>query len=210
VSGFDWGINFGTVLFFDFVKKVLILSIIIFTLCFSLKAQSNNLLVADFNKGETNLGEQFGTWDKDANDSTQGCKMSFAKEDALSAKDGKSLQLDYDVDSPYPAYNGFWLKINNAKASDFDTLSFYVKGDANKGFTSKIKIEIKDKKGGKAEFLVENITDQWQKISLTLDKRSFAPNQPKPFTEFVIVFDDLNTRPKTGRIYIDQIEFSKG
>jgi hypothetical protein len=210
VSGFDWGINFGTVLFFDFVKKVLILSIIIFNLCFSLKAQSNNLLVADFNRTETNLGEQFGTWDKDANDLTQSCKMSFAKDDALGAENGKSLQLDYDVDSPNPAYNGFWLKISNAKAVDFDTLSFYVKGDADKGFTPRIKIEIKDKKKGKATFLVENLTSHWQKISLTLDKHSFSKNQPRPFTEFVIVFDDINSLPKTGRLLIDQIEFTKG
>lgn len=191
------------------MKKILISSIALFSLCISLKAQSNNLIIADFSKSETNLGEQFGTWDKDAADSTQSCKMSFAKDDALDVEDGKSLQLDYDVDSPNPAYNGFWLKISNAKSADFDTLSFYVKGDTNKGFTSKIKIEIKDKKGGKSEFLVEKITDKWQKISLTLDKHSFAPNQPKPFAEFVIIFDDINSRPKTGRIFVDQIEFSK-
>ena len=135
--------------------------------------------------------------------------MSFAAEDALGEKDGKSLQSDYDVDSPNPAYNGFWLKISNAQVADFDTLSFYVKGDSAKGFASKIKLEIKDKRQGKATFLVENITARWQKISLTLDKKGFIPNQPKPFAELVIVFDDLNSHPKTGRILIDQIEFSK-
>lgn len=191
------------------MKKVLILSAVIFSFSFLIKAQSSKLLIADFNKSETSLGEQFGIWDKDANDFTQSCKMSFAKDDALGEKEGKSLQLDYDVDSPNPAYNGFWLKINKAKTADFDTLSFYVKGDESKGFTPRIKIEIKDKKGGKASFLVENITDKWQKISLTLDKRSFDLNQPNPFTEFVIVFDDINSRPKTGRIFVDQIEFSK-
>ncbi len=110
-------------------------------------AQANKLTIADFDKGErnTNLGEDFGAWNKDENDSTQGCKMSFAKDDALGNEKGKSLQLDYDVDSPNPAYNGFWLKLSNAKAADFDTLSFYIKGDANKGWTSKIKIEIKEK-----------------------------------------------------------------
>jgi hypothetical protein len=172
-------------------------------------AQADKLVIADFNQNQTKLGESFGTWDKDANDLTQSCKMSFAKDDALGAENGKSLQLDYDVDSPNPAFNGFWLKLSTAKVADFETLSFYVKGIANKGFTSKIKIEIKDKKKGKATFLVENITAQWQKISLTLDKRSFSENQPKPFEEFVIVFDDLNSSPKTGRILIDQIEFSK-
>lgn len=179
--------------------------------CVITNAQSNKLVVADFNQGEnlTNFGESFGAWDKDANDLTQSCKMSFAADDALGEKNGKSLELDYDVDSPNPAYNGFWLKISNAKIADFDTLSFYLKGDANTGFTSKIKIELKDKKKGKATFFVENITAQWQKISLILDTKSFDKNDSKPLEEFVIVFDDLNSKPKTGRIFIDQIEFSK-
>ncbi|HRH45233.1 MAG TPA: carbohydrate binding domain-containing protein [Pyrinomonadaceae bacterium] len=179
--------------------------------CAVSNAQSNKLVVADFDRGEnlTNLGESFGTWDKDANDATQSCKMSFAKDDALGEKNGKSLELDYDVDSPNPAYNGFWLKISNAKIAEFETLGFYLKGDADKGFTSKIKIELKDKNNGKGTFFVENITNQWQKISLTLGKRNFSLNQTKPLEEFVIVFDDINSSPKTGRIYFDQIEFSK-
>ena len=193
------------------MSKVFVFLILICSYCLVLNAQSNKLVIADFNKGDklTNLGEDFGTWDKDANDLTQGCKMSFAKDDALALTGGKSLQLDYDVDSPNPAYNGFWLKISTAQVADFDTLSFYVKGDTQKGFTPKIKIELKDKRHGKAGFFVENITDKWQKISLTLDPRSFDKNQPKPFEEFVVVFDDINSRPKTGRILIDQIEFSK-
>lgn len=179
--------------------------------CAVSNAQSNKLVIADFNQGEnlTNLGESFGTWDKDANDATQSCKMSFAADDALGEKNGKSLELDYDVDSPNPAYNGFWLKISNAKIAEFETLGFYLKGDAVKGFTSKIKIELKDKNNGKTTFFVENITDQWQKISWTLDKQSFAENQSKPLEEFVIIFDDINSSSKTGRIFIDQIEFSK-
>lgn len=193
------------------VSKVFVFLILICSYCLVLNAQSNKLVIADFNKGDklTNLGEDFGTWDKDPNDLTQGCKMSFAKDDALALIGGMSLQLDYDVDSSNPAYNGFWLKISTAQVADFGTLSFYVKGDTQKGFTPKIKIELKDKRHGKASFFVENITDKWQKISLTLDPRSFDKNQPKPFEEFVVVFDDINSHPKTGRILIDQIEFSK-
>lgn len=187
----------------------LVLIVFILSSAFFIKAQSINLIVADFNKSKTNLDEVFGTWDKDSNDSTQSCKMSFAKDDALGDSNGKSLQLDYDVDSPNPAFNGFWLKMSSAKVVEFDTLSFFIKGDVKKGFTPQIKIEIKDKKKGKATFLVENITDKWQKISLTLDKRLFSDNQTKPFEEFVIVFDDITSQPKIGRIYIDQIEFSK-
>ena len=174
-------------------------------------AQTKLLVVADFNDEEnvSNLGGTFGTWDKDSNDKSQGCRMTFVKDDALGIKDGMSVLLNYYVDSPNPAYNGFWLNISSVQVANFDTLSFYVKGDAKKGFTPKIKIELKDKRHGKASFFVENITDKWQKISLTLDVKSFDKNQPKPFEEFLVVFDDVNSRPKTGAILIDQIEFSK-
>jgi len=192
--------------------RVLLFSALAFvTFSFSAKAQSKILVVADFEKGErtTRLGEEVGTWDGFPNDSTQGCTMKFEADDALGMSGGRSVRLDYDVDSPNPAYNGFWVKIGNADVSGFDTVSFYVKGDGQKGFTSKIKVELKDKKHGKASFLVENITDKWQKISLTLDPHSLDPNQKQPFEEFVIVFDDINSRPKTGSLLFDQIEFSK-
>ncbi len=175
------------------------------------KSQPKVLVLADFDNDNqhTNLGEDFGTWDGFPSDSSQSCKIKLAEDDALGKEKGKSLQLDYDVDSPNPAYNGFWMKIGKAKVLDFEVLSFYLKGDSKKGFTSKIKVELKDKKRGKATFWVDNMTEKWQKISLNLDTRNFIPNQPQPFEEFVIVFDDINSRPKSGRLFIDQIEFSK-
>lgn len=184
--------------------------LIVFAAIPDARAQTRTLIITGFDNGgrSTDLGEDFGTWDGFPNDPTQSCKMVFATDDAFGKIGGKSLQLDYDVDSPNAAYNGFWLKIERAEIKGLDTLSFYVKGDRQKGFTTKIKIELKDKKHGKATFLVENITDQWQKISLTLDPRSIDKDQKKPFEEFVIVFDDINSRPKTGRLLIDQIEFS--
>ncbi|MEP6847489.1 MAG: hypothetical protein ABI999_01445 [Acidobacteriota bacterium] len=194
-----------------FVKQTAFLLIVLAAgFAFEAKAQSNVLVVADFDKGEriTKLGEELGTWNGFPNDTTQGCEMKFVTEDALDKDHGRSVQLDYDADSANPAYNGFWVKIGNVDVSGLDTLSFYIKGDNAKGFTPKIKIELKDKKHGKANFLVENISDKWQKISLTLDPRSLDTDQKKPFDEFVVVFDDVNSRPKTGRILIDQIEFS--
>ncbi len=182
-----------------------------FGLAFGTRAQTESVLITDFDKGEktTILGEDFNIWEGFPNDLTQGCKLKFANDDALGKENGKSIRLDYDVDSPNPAYNGFWLKLSKAPVANFTTLSFYVKGDAAQGFTPKIKIELKDKNRGKANFFVENITDKWQKISLTIDPRSFSENQLKPFEEFVIVFDDVNSRPKSGRILIDYLVFSR-
>lgn len=169
--------------------------------------QQGGLLIADFDsrKNSGNLGGSFGTWDKDPNDPTQGCRMSFAGDDALGSKDGMSVRLDYDVDSPNPAFNGFWLKLDHADVSNYRALSFYLKGDATTGYTPKIKVEIKDKKGGQETSFIEGITDQWRRFSVPLKiDRSIK----KPLSEFTIVFDDINSRPKRGTIMIDAIEFT--
>lgn len=173
-------------------------------------AQPRTLVIADFDNGKkpNNLGEDFGTWEKDPADKTQSCLMSFANSDALGKIDGKSLHLEYDVDSPNPAYNGFWMKIGKAASTSKEVLSFYIKGDKEKGFTSTIKVEIKDKKKGKATFSISNINEHWQKITLKLPENMFDEVQTRPFEEFVVVFDDLNSQPKRGAIFLDQIEIA--
>ena len=175
-------------------------------LCPRVLAQET-LAVADFNKpgSSSNIGSAFGTWDKDPNDATQSCRMKFVKDDAIGSKEGMSVRLEYDVDSPNAAYNGFWLKLDNADTSNYRILHFYIRGDAETGFTSRIKIEIKDKRGGKDTHVVENISEKWQKISIPLKPdRSIK----KQLLEFTIVFDDVTSRPKKGAILIDEIEFS--
>lgn len=178
-------------------------------ICSPVSAQNKFIVVADFNKqvNSGNIGGEFGTWDKDPNDATQGCRMTFVKDDALGSKDGMSVRLDYDVDSPNPAYNGFWLKLDSVEAANYDTLSFYIKGDAVVGFTNKIKVEIKDQKRGKATHVVEGISETWKKISIPL---KFDRSIKKPFSEFTIIFDDIASRPKRGAILLDEIEFTGG
>lgn len=165
------------------------------------------LVIADFDTGDkpNNIGGDFGSWDKDPNDETQGCKMSFVEDDAMGDAMGYSLRLDYDVDSPNPAYNGLWMKLNNLDASAYNTLNFYMKGQGN--FTKRVKIELKDSTGKSSPFILSGVTDQWQKFSIPFEK--FAKIQDwKSLSEFVVVFDDINSNPKTGTINLDQVTLS--
>lgn len=185
--------------------SVLTLAVLFIALAFiPSSAQSSTIVVADFDsrQSRTNAGGQFGTWDKDPNDRSQSCVMTFAADDALAKKGGASVRLAYDVDSSSPAYNGFWLKLDGVKTDGYDALTFYIRGDAETGFTSRIKVEIKDKKG-KNTSTIDGISDRWQKISIPLRAEKGAIN------EFTIVFDDVNSRPKQGAILIDNIELSR-
>lgn len=172
--------------------------------------QGNELMIADFDSGDkpNNIGGDFGAWNKDPNDDTQGCEMSFADEDAAGKKDGKSIRLDYDVESTNPAYNGFWMKFNGMDASAYKTLNFYIRGDAQAGFSKRVKIELKDTSNKPSPYLVSGITDKWQKISVPFEKFRRVTDW-KAMNEFTVVFDDINSVPKKGTIYIDNISFSK-
>src|SRR3989338_5975750 len=100
-------------------------------------AGGSELIISDFDTGDkpNNIGGDFGSWDKDPNDETQSCQMSFEGQDAVGDPLGYAIRLDYDVDSPNPAYNGFWMKLNNLDATAYNTVNFYLKGDAKNGFT---------------------------------------------------------------------------
>ena len=170
----------------------------------------NELTIADFDTGDkpNNLGGDFGAWDKDPNDPTQGCKMSFEQDDAKGESGGYSIRLDYSVDSPNPAYNGFWMKFNGEDATPYNTLNFFVKGDAKAGYTKRFKIELKDMTNKPSAYIVSGVTDKWQKISIPFEKFRKIENW-NSLNEFVIVFDDINSSPKKGSILIDDISFSK-
>jgi hypothetical protein len=170
----------------------------------------NELVIADFDTGDkpNNIGGDFGAWNKDPNDTTQGCNMSFDQDDAEGAASGYSLRLDYNVDSPNPAYNGFWMKFNGEDATAYNTLNFFVKGDAKAGYTKRFKIELKDMTNKPSAYIVSGVTDKWQKVSIPFEKFRKIENW-NSLNEFVIVFDDINSSPKKGSILIDDISFSK-
>ena len=173
-------------------------------------AGGNELVLADFDTGDkpNNIGGDFGAWDKDPNDETQGTKMSFEPDDALGDPAGYAVRLDYDVDSPNPAYNGFWMKLNGEDASAYNTLSFYIKGDKEKGFSKRVKIELKGMDNKPSPYIVSGVTEEWQKVTIPFEKFRRITDW-KSMNEFVLVFDDVNSNPKAGSILVDQVAFSK-
>lgn len=163
-----------------------------------------SLVVNDFDSGEkpNNVGGDFGVWNKDETDVTQGVIGSF--DDDHYGNAGRAFRLEYDVDSPNPAYNGFWTKLNGADALKYKTLAFAVKGDAQNGFTSQVKVELKNMKGQVGKYLVKGITNQWQEVKIPFDQLRGLTDWSS-MNEFVIVFDDITSTKKTGTILVDNI-----
>lgn len=174
------------------------------------KAEAGNeFLVADFNTGEkpNNIGGDFGAWSKDPTDFSQGCSESF---DSVNRRGttGFSMKLDYSVDSKNPAYNGFWMFLQNFDASKYDNLSLWVKGDGKIGYTTVFKVELKNASKQIGRYYVTNITDSWQDIVIPL-KDFKGITDFSNLSELVIVFEDRIASNKKGVIYLDDIRFTK-
>jgi len=170
--------------------------------------QSDVLLIDDFNDGEKPnlIGGNYGAWNRDPLDETQGCMEEFSLENhGVGA--GISLKLTYDVESPNPAFNGFWMKLNEIDLSGYKELVFYVRGDHEKGFTRRIKVELKNNiVGEKSPVIIDGITDDWTRFRIPL-KQFYSINDWTNISEFVIVFDDEMATKKVGAIFIDDIYF---
>lgn len=167
-------------------------------------AEPDTGLLADFNSGEriNNVGGEFGGWNKDPKDTTQGTTMEFSTEPD---RTGRCLVLTYDVDSPRPAYNGFWMNLQGFDASRFSRLSFSLRGDASKGFPGKIKIEMK-RGSAQSSVYVDKIQSNW--ITVRIPKSKFnGLTDWSNLSQFVIVFEDHSAGRKTGEIRIDDVKF---
>lgn len=171
---------------------------------------SKKLLVADFDSGRkpNNLGGDFGCWIKDPDDPAQGCIDAFDESNRFGTK-GYALRIIYSVDSDKPAFGGLWMRLQNLDATGFDRLEFRVRGDAKMGYTSALKIELKDAMDVSSHFDVRNISDQWQNVSVPLKDFQGMANIRK-LKEFVIVIEDRTATAKQGVLYLDDVRFTRG
>ncbi|MFH1415902.1 MAG: carbohydrate binding domain-containing protein [Elusimicrobiota bacterium] len=173
------------------------------------KVTPDKLMIADFNAGvRPNLiGGDFGAWDRDPGDPTQFCEAEFSTE-VKAGMEGSSMKLTYDVDSPESAFNGFWMKLEGTDFSTYNSIVFSVKGETKDGFTDKLVIELKSPNDETGKNMVSGITAEWQEFVLPLSSFSGLSSYAQ-LSEFVVVFDDTNSSPKTGVIYLDNIYVKK-
>lgn len=110
------------------------------------------------------------------------------------------------MDSPNPAYNGFWMKLQEPNLAASQALSFYVKGDRTQGYTPQVRLELKSAQGEVGHYLLQGITDEWKQVRIPLQAFGGLTDVSRT-TEFVVVFDDVTSIKKVGTIYLDDIAF---
>ncbi|MDD5085850.1 MAG: hypothetical protein PHE61_07410 [Candidatus Omnitrophica bacterium] len=172
--------------------------------------ESAELVVATFDRGEppNEVGGNYGAWNYNVKDPSQHCYAAPEPDDPVNPEKGYSIRLDYDVLSKQPAFNGFWMGLGGIDISDYDTLSFWVKGDEACGFTTRFKLELKNAFGEKDTYCVRDIGPEWKEVTLDI-KKDVSQIDWSNMTELVIVFDDIMSTKKTGSVCIDHFVFRK-
>jgi hypothetical protein len=168
------------------------------------------VLFVDLNDADMKsaLGGEWEVWLRTEEDDTQTSKMNFTKDDALGNPEGHSIRIDYDVDSPNPAYNGIRASLNTLDASEYKFLNLYLKGEPAPGQTQNVKIELIGPDKRPSPYVITGITGEWQKFQLPLSEFMVIQDW-KTLEKFVVVFADILNLPKTGTLSIDQVYFSK-
>jgi len=192
------------------VVLILILSLTLGTINAGAQEGETSALIADFDNAQpvNNLGKEIEIWlREDGSDTTQSCQMTFVQDDALGNSSGHSVRLDYDVDSPNPAYNGIRTDLNHFNAAGYKALNFYIKGDPEKGFTKKLKIELMGPNKRPSPYMIDGITSEWQRFSIPLSE-FWGIQDWTSLEKFVVVFADINNDPKSGSVYLDHVHFS--
>lgn len=173
------------------------------------------IIIDDFDDGDliNRLDGASGAWNSDPNDEYTSC---IADVIAMPSPDRSThvLRLQYDIDAPGSAQNGYWTKLDDLDASEYDHFEFLVKGDEKEGFTSTFKIEIKkfkNKQTGEkltASYIVSDVNSSWQRISIPFSKFN-AIREWTDLDEMVIIFHDRLCDEKNGTLYFDGFRFIK-
>lgn len=176
---------------------------------------SSALLVDNFDSGKemNNLGGKIGLWKLDANGPYQGCAPEYDAETKIS-ESGYGLKLTYDVDTKGRAFCAYTQDLGNKDLRRFNCLSFYIKGDAEKGFTRRLKIELWDSNDVEIIYFVQGISDRWQKIVIPFDEFKGILSRWDSVRKLAFVFENppdfyksMGITDKKGVIYLDDLAF---
>ena len=118
----------------------------------------------------------------------------------------KIVQLDYEVPSAWAA---FWIRLNGANITDYDTLTFYARGDADVGIPPEFKLELKGANNTTNVFYVSGLSEEWRYYEVSLESfltpTGFSPICSwEDMGELVFTFESGVSGTK-GRIYLDNI-----
>lgn len=136
--------------------------------------------------------------------SMQMLRVDYRLPDPPSPESATTAEKEYDL----------VLSLLGLDASEYDHLSFWIKGDAAQGFEKQIEIKFRradpDKAGvfQQGSFTVGNIADQWQQMVIPLSQL-MGINDWHGMESFLFALPNRGTKVRKGSYLIDDIELVK-
>ncbi len=193
-----------------------ILSALLFlsvSLIFNAQVFADDLLLTSFESAtKSDLGTEMGTWTSNPLDSSQGTTMETIDVYGVMGRTGSThvAKITYDVATNGPALNGIYIMLNKMNLAPYKNLTFLIKGDPDKGFTTKFSVTLTSSSGQRATCRVTGITDNWQKISIPVKKflATGTMGNLSNIVELDVTFDDMTVDAKEGVLYMDEIRLT--
>ena len=171
------------------------------------------------------LGGESGSWNMDPYDEAYSVKEEIVEEGG-GENPNRALKITYDVDGPGAVELGYWSRLMDFDATNYDHLVLDVRGNEAEGFSSTFMIELKKYKDPQERVhhltgtaIVKNLTSEWQTIQIPFNSMTglFDKANPKVWEnpllsrthlhEFVINLQSRRLDQKAGAIYIDNLRF---
>jgi hypothetical protein len=114
--------------------------------------------------------------------------------------------LDYETPS---AWASFWIGLDGADFSSYDTLTFFARGDPDRGIPPVLKLELKRQDDSRVGiYNLAGLTDQWQQYPVSFADLCTPPGA-LPLCGwdgmYELVFTFESDQSKKGTIYLDDI-----
>lgn len=125
----------------------------------------------------------------------------------VKCREGIVAKLDHETENAWAA---FWIGLDDADFSSYDTLTFFARGDYPRGSTPVFKVELKRWDNTEIGIAyLSGLTNKWQQFSVPFDDIRPFGNEPflcgwDKMSELVFAFEAGRTGPQ-GTMYLDDI-----
>jgi len=125
----------------------------------------------------------------------------------VKGKEGIVVKLDFETDNAWAA---FWIRLNDADFSSYDTLTFFAKGDHPEESVPVFKVELKRQDNAQIGIThLTGLTDEWKQFTVPFEEFRRFGDMPilcgwDAMSELVFTFESDRSGPR-GTVYLDDI-----
>lgn len=127
------------------------------------------------------------------------------KNQVFYALNNSIVRVPYNLNDPFPSTKIFAITIPDKDASKYSKLNMSIRGlgEASPGI---VKVLVSNQKNEQATYYIQNVGEQWQKVSIPFEKLNLT--DWTSVREVAFVLEAWNVDFRRGTMLVDEISFS--